>query len=314
MRIPKNISLKVKMLGGLSLILGTSLTVVLHIVEGSKNVQDQIRSIIDTSFPSMELSTNIISIVEKTKGVFFNIVEELEVPDEEVLEEYIITFEELKENFERHSLLLAKVEIDTLWHYHKKNLEADKKAKEKDSLSQLLQKNSALDTTRALRSLILQDTLLTNIRQTYAAHHENIIHLIKSAVKYGGLANLPDSLLEAKEASVLMELISEFRNQKKREFSKSLNSIYNQAENFSTFALSSGIFLLLIIIFILLMSENIFKNLARLVASAKKISLGQADVSIDLSRRDELGQINSAFERLRRQQKKYSAQQKTGIT
>ena len=307
----KNISLKIKMLGGLSLILGTTLTVVLHIVEGSKFVKDQISTIIDTSFPSMELSNEIIDVVEKTNELFLNAVEELEDPAPDVLEEYLEQFSGLKEKINLKTLHLAKLES---WHLIEKHRMGHGRGKNpEDSITALYANRRSLrDSLDAAALLLPYDTLLSNIRENYSRHHENITYVIQSAMQHDGLAGLPDSLLQLRDAGVLMGLIQEFRSRRRADFSEALQSIYQHANSFSLFTLSSGIFLLLIIIFILLMTENIFKSLARIILSAKKLSTGQSNITIDLSRRDELGQINIAFERLRRQKLATSSQVKTG--
>jgi len=88
-----NRSLKLEILGGISLIMFTSLTVILNGVEGSKEIQDKSTLIKDVTFPALEESSALIKIVEDTQS---SLLDGIEDEDEYVLEE----LEEYKESFD----------------------------------------------------------------------------------------------------------------------------------------------------------------------------------------------------------------------
>jgi len=86
-------SLKLEILGGISLIMFTSLTVVLNGVEGSKEIIAQSTKIKDVTFPALEESNSLIKIVEDSRG---SLLEGIEDEDGDIIEE----LEEYKESFD----------------------------------------------------------------------------------------------------------------------------------------------------------------------------------------------------------------------
>ena len=144
------------------------------------------------------------------------------------------------------------------------------------------------------------DVELDEIEKTYLAYIESGEKVIVRYVETEDYSTVEDSLEQlGTSAFVLNNLILSYHNKKYLSFTRALDNIEAQSQDFKKLFLSFGFILLLVVLFLFVVMIGVFNSLSELISHAKMLGEGNLDQAVIVERRDELGYLALTFESMR---------------
>lgn len=148
--------------------------------------------------------------------------------------------------------------------------------------------------------LKVKDKELDDICDSYLSYVETAEIMLKKHISSGGKASIEQEIASIGTITfALNNKIRIFHRKKESAFRQELFKIRSYSENFKTFFLLMGQVLLILVMLIVSVTVLMVKDIQKLVKFSDKLSQGDLRNKIIKNRNDEIGVLQSSFEKMR---------------
>lgn len=163
----------------------------------------------------------------------------------------------------------------------------------------LVLKGQFADSVKEMAKLS-DDEQLKAIRRDYNMYVDNGIVVIRKIIKTEDVLLASEEIVQiASVALQLMGAIESYKESKREVFKNNLDSIRVNSESMKFIHTSVSIIALVIIFVMAILGAKILDALRALAESSRKLSSGEMDEVITITRRDEIGVLQKSFEDMR---------------